>query len=137
MCYLGEKITEDIAFRMTKNDTMDICHIKREDFCPSSASRVCSTHGDQRDPWRNFYGMLQNTYCISVRPPFLQPPQLDPLGQAIELKIIEFLTYKLLENHLCHHITNSQLRHFWNEVPYMRVAEGTYSTKSETLPWPA
>ena len=28
---------------------------------------------------------------------------------------------------------------FWNEVPYMRVAQGTYSTKSETLPlpWPA
>ena len=28
---------------------------------------------------------------------------------------------------------------FWNEVPYIRVAQGTYSTKSETLPlpWPA
>ena len=28
---------------------------------------------------------------------------------------------------------------FWNEVPYMRVEQGTYSTESETLslPWPA
>ena len=29
--------------------------------------------------------------------------------------------------------------YFWNEVPYMRVEQGTYSTESETLPlpWPA
>ena len=24
---------------------------------------------------------------------------------------------------------------FWNEVPYTRVEQGTYSTESETLPW--
>ena len=34
------------------------------------------------------------------------------------------------------HIWLERYYNFWNEVPYMRVAQGTYSTESETLPLP-
>ena len=38
-------------------------------------------------------------------------------------------------NKNCYKIKRKLVRSFWNEVPYTRVEQGTYSIESQTLPW--
>ena len=45
-----------------------------------------------------------------------------------------FKSCRHCEKNLLEYHSIAGIRSFWNEVPYTRVEQGTYSTESETLP---